>query len=336
MKKVKIVIIGATGSAYKRTIPGVRESLVCEVIAIQGRNEDKLKNICSEYNIKAYYLDVEEMLQTEEFDMIYIANPPFMHYESIAQAIRTNKPIICEKPLHNSYKNAIAIEKLFYEYSSPFMVAHHMRHQKAYNDIINIISSGEIGNIANVYCQWGFKLNVNATNALWKLEPSLGGEGTFSDNGIHIIDFMIGIFGVPNSVFGHCFKNSLKNVYDNETAMLCYSDKTITLNSSQNMSTPGNNILIYGTEGRIECFGGIGESSISKLIITNSDGNRIIEYPPINLYGAEVENFVKYYFLKDANANKGTTLEEALISLKIIDLVRKANVDKKCYDFNLE
>ena len=335
MKKVKIVIIGATGSAYKRTIPGVSGSLICEVTAIQGRNENKLKSICSEYNIKSFYLDVEEMIQTEDFDMIYIANPPFMHYESLDYAIRTNKPIICEKPLHNSYNNAIEIKKLFDGYSSPLMVAHHLRHQQAYNDIINIISSGEIGNVANVYCQWGFKLNVNATNAIWKLDPALGGEGTFSDNGIHIIDFIVGIFGAPNNVFGHCFKNALENVYDNETAMLCYSDKTIILNSSQNMSMPGNNILIYGTEGRIECFGGIGEKSISKIVISNSNGDRVIKYHPTNLYRAEVENFIKYYFLKDVTVNKGTTIEEALVSLKIIDLARKSNRDKKCYSFDL-
>ena len=61
MKK-KMIVIGANGSAYKRTIPALKDSDVCEVIAIQSRNEEKLKSTCEEYNIDNYYTDVEKML----------------------------------------------------------------------------------------------------------------------------------------------------------------------------------------------------------------------------------------------------------------------------------
>jgi len=328
MSKTKIAIISATGSAYKRTIPGVMNSAICEVVAIQGRNEEKLQKICTEYNILSYFLSVEEMLAKSDYDVIYIANPPFMHYESLVQAAKTNKPIICEKPLSNNYANGLLIKELLQEYPSPFMVAHHLRHQKAYDDIIFSIASGEIGDVIEVYCQWGFKLNLNAPSAVWKLDPSLGGEGTFSDNGNHIVDFMLGIFGVPHGVFGHCFKNSFDKVYDTETAMLCYADKTITLSASQNMEFPGNHIQIYGTKGKIESSGVIGEKSINKIFITTSKDEKILDYKPTNLYGAEVENFVKHYILKNTNANRGTTLDEALTSLKIIDLLRKSNKEK--------
>ncbi len=60
MKK-KMIIIGATGSAYKRTIPALRDSEICEVTAIQGRNEEKLKKTCGEYGIGRYYLDAGEI-----------------------------------------------------------------------------------------------------------------------------------------------------------------------------------------------------------------------------------------------------------------------------------
>lgn len=328
MNKAKIAVIGATGSAYKRTIPGVKGSSICEVVAIQGRNEEKLQKICTEYGIPEFFLDIDGMLNNSSFDVIYIANPPFLHYESILKAVKTKKPIICEKPLDKNYICGLKIKELLDGYTSPFMVAHHLRHQKAYNDIINIINNGEIGDVIEVYCQWGFKLNENAPNASWKLEPLLGGEGTFSDNGIHIIDFMIGIFGTPDGVFGHCFKSAFENVFDTETAMLCYKDKTITLSASQNMPFPGNHIQIYGTKGKIESFKSIGENSINKILVTTSEGIRSIEYSATHLYGAEVENFVKHYLLNDRSANKGTTLDDALTDLKIIDLIRKSSREK--------
>lgn len=334
MSKAKMVIISATGSALKRTIPSLNGSKYCEVVAIHGRNEEKLKKACLEYGIPSCYLNVDEMLEKVEYDLIYIANPPFMHYESLIKAKKTNKPIICEKPLAVNFKSAKKIKDLFTGYSSPIMVAHHLRHQKAYEDIISIIKNGEIGDIIEVYCQWGFMLNINAPNALWKLNPDLGGDGTFSDNGVHIIDFVLGIFGPPSSVLGHCVKNSFKQSYDTETAMMCYSDKTITLSSSQNMPFPGNNIQIYGTKGKIEGFGCIGEKSISRLVVVTDGVINEYQYEPTNLYCNEVENFVKYYILNETNSYNGTTLDEAVSSLKIIDLLRKSNNDRVYYDFN--
>ncbi len=336
MKKIKIAVVSATGTAYKRTIPALKDSDVCEVVSVQGRNKAKLQKICDEYGIKSAYTDEKEMLTNEDYDLIYIANPPFMHYTSIVEATKTEKAIICEKPLDNNYKNALRIKALLKEYPHPFMVAHHLRHQKAYDDIKTIITTGKIGNVVETYSQWGFKLNTSASNALWKLEPSLGGEGTFSDNGIHIIDFIIGLFGVPMEVFGHCYSMGLPKIFDTEVAMLCYKNKTVTLSASQNTAFPGNGLFIYGTDGSIESYGAIGEKSIKTITLTTSQGKQVFEYPQTNLYGAEVENFIKHYFFGDKTANSGTNLQEAVDSLKIIELLREANRNKKAYMFNNE
>lgn len=328
--KIKIAIIAATGSAYKRTIPGVKDSRICEVVAIQGRNAEKLHHIASEYNIKECYMDEKEMLESADYDMIYIANPPFMHYNSIELAVRYNKPIICEKPLDshgdicNRYREILSNHKAF-------MVAHHLRHQKAFIDIRNIIESETIGKISNVFCQWGLGLNTSAANAQWKLVPELGGEGTFSDNGIHILDLMIGLFGKPNSVSGHCFSNSFEKTFDTETMMLMYDTMTITLNASQTMECPGNHLLIYGTHGKIEALGAIGEKSIRSVTVTSKEGVNEICYPEINLYGAEVENFIHHHILQDNTVFAGTSLDEAILALEIIEKMRKSSADGKTY-----
>ena len=47
-----------------------------------------------------------------------------------------------------------------------------------------------------------------------------------------------------------------------------------------------------------------------------------------------MENFIRHYFLNDIDANAGTTVEDALLSLKIIDLVRKAHNSKRYYSLN--
>lgn len=328
--KVKIAIIAATGSAYKRTIPGVNNSDICEISAIQGRNIEKLSRIAEEYNIKKYYLDEKKMLESSDYDMVYIANPPFMHYSSIELAAKYKKPIICEKPLDNGIDKIEYYKGILDNYNA-FMVAHHLRHQKAYVDIKNFIQSGTIGDISNVFCQWGFGLNTSAANARWKLEPELGGAGTFSDNGIHVLDLMIGLFGKPKGVFGHCFSNTFKNTFDTETMMLLYDKMTVTLNASQTMIYPGNHLLIYGSHGKIEAFGAIGEKSIRSVTITNKNGTKEIVYPEVHLYRAEVENFIHHFILQDDDTFVGTSFNEAIMSLEIIEKMRKSSFDGKIY-----
>ena len=289
MKK-KMIIIGATGSAYKRTIPALRDSEICEVTAIQGRNEEKLKKTCGEYGIGRYYLDAGEMLEKEEYDLIYIANPPFLHKEMIEKCAKMDAPIICEKPLARNHAEGMEIGELLAAGGRPFMVAHHLRHQQAFSDIKKIIASGEIGTVASGWGQWGFAINPEAPSSAWKLNKELGGGGSLG----------------------------------NETMLLLYGDKDIAVHSSHTLPSQGNHLLLYGTKGCIEIFGGMSEKCIRRMDVTTGDGKRTIEYPEENLYKNEVEDFIRHYLEGKTDACRGTTLPEAIAALRLIDEIRGA------------
>ncbi len=327
--KAKMAIIGATGSAYKRTIPQLADSAFCEVTAIQGRDVEKLKKISNEFQIGAFYTDERELIEREDYDLIYIANPPFMHFQSFMNVLRKRgTPVIMEKPLDVDYANG---ERYRDYIGAPFMVAHHLRHQTAYRDLKTHLGRGTIGQVLNVYCQWGFALNPKSSNSVWKRDRVLGGGGTFSDNGIHTVDLILGLFGKPERVAGHALRANGFPVYDNETAMLLYRDKTVTLSSSHTMEYPGNHLLIYGTKGKIEAFGAMGERSIRSIRITTAEGERNIGYPEECLYRAEVENFVRKYIFGEDIPYDGTTYEEAMTALRIVDLARKSGETDTIY-----
>ena len=323
MKK-KMIIIGATGSAYKRTIPALRDSEICEVTAIQGRNEEKLKKTCGEYGIGRYYLDAGEMLEKEEYDLIYIANPPFLHKEMIEKCAKMDAPIICEKPLARNHAEGMEIGELLAAGGRPFMVAHHLRHQQAFSDIKKIIASGEIGTVASGWGQWGFAINPEAPSSAWKLNKELGGGGTFSDNGIHVVDFILGLFGEPERAIGVSRLDGFKESFGNETMLLLYGDKDIAVHSSHTLPSQGNHLLLYGTKGCIEIFGGMSEKCIRRMDVTTGDGKRTIEYPEENLYKNEVEDFIRHYLEGETDACRGTTLPEAIAALRLIDEIRGA------------
>ncbi len=323
MKK-RMVIIGANGSGTKRTIPALATSSLCEIVALQSRNQEKLQQTCTEYGIPNYYSDVEEMLRQEDFDLIFIANPPFLHLATIEQCLKYNKAIICEKPLARNYPEAQEIAKLLNTYPNEITIAHHLRHQPAYHELSVMLQNKRIGEVRSVWGQWGFNINPQAASSLWKLDNNLGGGGTFSDNGIHVIDFIVGLFGADCTVCGSSRLFAFKESFSNETLLMRYPDKDVVINSSHTMPFPGNHLLLYGTAGKIEIPHCFSEKSLKKIIITTFDQETILEYPEVNLYKNEVENFIEHCWSDSENPFYGTTLQEQLASLKIIDELRNS------------
>ncbi len=326
MELKRMVIIGANGSAYKRTIPALKDSKLCEIVAIQSRNEEKLKRTCEEYGIRHYYTDVQEMLKKEDFDLIYIANPPFLHKETIFECIKTKKPIICEKPLARTYAEALEIKEMLEKKPVPFMVAHHLRHQKAFADLKNILSSNVIGNVVSVWGQWGFEIKPDAASSVWKLNQEKSGGGTLHDNGIHVLDFMLALFGMPKAVAGVSRFNDFAETFSNETMILLYEDKDVVINSSHTMPYAGNHLLIYGTAGKIEIESAFIEKSIRKISVRSKDDEWVKEYESENLYKNEVENFIRYHLCGDQSAEQGTSLEEAICALETIERMRNNQI----------
>src|SRR6185369_12665312 len=43
--------------------------------------------------------DIDRLLSRPEVDVVYIATPPFLHFEQARRALEAGKHVICEKPL---------------------------------------------------------------------------------------------------------------------------------------------------------------------------------------------------------------------------------------------
>lgn len=322
---MRLGIISATGTASKRTIPALVGSAFCRVEAVHGRNTEKLSELSQKYNIPNVYTDPRDMLEQRDFDAVFIGSPPFLHREHVALCAEYQMPIICEKPLAQNLAEGFAIGDILGNNPGlPFMVAHHLRHQPLFNDIKDIIRGGTMGDIKSVNAQWGYMMNPQSPNAQWKTDPDLGGGGTFNDNGVHMIDFVLGLFGAPSEVGGYCYHSGYERTFGHEMATLSYGGgMTVSLESSWVMKSP-NNLIISGTKGSISAYGSMGEKSTPVLHLTVDGKESTIEYPEVNLFGAEIRSFYERFF-GDGTATVGTTFEEAILALRIIDGIRESS-----------
>ena len=319
----KIAIIGATGSAKKRTAPALQNYKSIKITAIQGRNKEKLIQMCNEFDIPEYYISEKEMLDNADYDIIYIASPPFMHLQTVKMCFEYAKPIICEKPLALNSDETYELKKLSEENQVPLMTAHHMRHQRSYDFIRRYVHSGKLGKISFIYAKWDYMLDTNKTSSQWKTNYQKSGGGVMNDVGIHLLDFVTGIFGRPKRIYGTGKMGVIGTVYSDEYAMLEYDKGCVcVVECSYEKETVNNEFVICGAKACIRVPHAMGEKSIKYLYIDDASGRKTVYFKDENLYANEVIDFIKYVNGNKSLQHRITTPEDALLCAEITDIMR--------------
>jgi len=314
-----MIIISATGSGKKRTLPALKESSIAEVVAVHGRDIDKIYEICLEYDNVEAYTDIVKMLSEVEYDLIYIASPPFLHREDIAIASKFNKPIICEKPMASNFDDAVYIQNKIKEHSVEFMLAHHMRHQPAITHIKSILDEGNLGSTRTAFMQWNFPIDVDSDNAKWKLDSELGGQTAFYDAGIHVIDVALYFWGKPVSLYARGNNHLLTDTTDSVNVVLQYKEFNVVINTSQSQTTIGNDLHIYCEKGVVSALQCFGEQSIESVVVRTKNSETSESFQSQDLYKNEVEAFCSY--LNKDTEYVGTTLDESMDAMSILQAI---------------
>src|SRR5256885_4512654 len=96
LKALNMGIIGAGSFAAFAAAAFLKIEGV-KIVGITDLNEQIGKQFATELHAK-FYPAYEELLMDDEVDVVYIATPPFLHYEISKNALLAGKHVICEKP----------------------------------------------------------------------------------------------------------------------------------------------------------------------------------------------------------------------------------------------
>lgn len=147
MKKVNWGVLGTAGIAYGQTIPGMLKAYNCNLYAIAGRSLEKANSFKEKFGFEVAYGSYEEMLADENVQAVYIPLPNNIHIEWIKKAAQAGKHILCEKPMcmnPEELKEAFAVCR---QNNVILMEAFAYLHGDAIKAMVDIIKSGEIGDV---------------------------------------------------------------------------------------------------------------------------------------------------------------------------------------------
>ena len=150
------------------------------------------------------YLSLEEMLEKEKtFDGISNTKPDKFHKETTLQILKSGYNVFCEKPLAENYSDAKDMVNAAVQSKKINMVNFTYRESSAYQRLVEILKSGEIGNPRHVSaCYYQSWLTSNKWGDwreedkwLWRLSTKHGSNGALGDTGVHIFDFAVNAVG---------------------------------------------------------------------------------------------------------------------------------------------
>jgi scyllo-inositol 2-dehydrogenase (NADP+) len=167
------------------------------IAAVADGLQERRRRAVREYDCRAYQT-YEEMVETEQFDLIVNASPSDLHFPITFDLLNGGFNVLCEKPLA---KSTVEVDRLIEasEKSGKLLaVFQQNRYLPAFVKICEIINSGVLGRIVQVdFTNSGFTRRWD-----WQTLQSNNG-GSLLNTGPHPVDQALHLFSadVPPHVF---------------------------------------------------------------------------------------------------------------------------------------
>ena len=198
MLKVALLGIGNINNAHREAWKQIPEA---QVVALCDIRPEQMEEPKKEFACPAY-TDFDEMLKNEDFDVLDITLPTYMHPAYSIKALNAGKHVITEKPVSLHKEDVQLIYEAAERNGKCFMVAQCVRFWREYLILKDAIDTKKYGALLSGHMErLGNKPKWSWDN--WMRDPARSGLVPF-DLHIHDLDFMIYALGRPQAA--QCFR----------------------------------------------------------------------------------------------------------------------------------
>ncbi|MVM29821.1 gfo/Idh/MocA family oxidoreductase [Spirosoma sp. HMF4905] len=167
---------------------------------------------------------IDELVNHPDVDLIYIATPPFLHYEQAMLALNAGKHVICEKPLAmNPEQGREMIETA--RAKGLLMVTNLMqRYNPMFARVKHLIDKNLLGDFLHGYFE-NYAGDEGLSPEHWFWDRTKSG-GIFIEHGVHFFDMFTGWLGNGTLKASQVVKRpNSNNIEDQVQATVEYGDE---------------------------------------------------------------------------------------------------------------
>lgn len=302
MDRVKVAVVGCGSIAQGMHLPGLKEmeSLgKAELVAVCDMLEPMAQSVAAQFEVPAYYTDLDTMLAEADFDVLVNLTIIQNHFAVSLAALRAGKHVYSQKPMTTTVEDATILVDEAKKRGLKLATAPEHPISPANVVIGKLVAEGAIGrvNFAKVVSShWGPEKQVGP--AVDRRDSSHFfriGSGPLYDMGVHGLSQITGILGPAKRVSCVSGKTAPVRHYtggtkkgqaidvevdDNTLLLLDFGEATFAFLDATYCvgATLGPRLEIYGSDGVIALTGHPPKSTVQLYELATKDW-REIEVP---------------------------------------------------------
>ena len=194
---------------YARTVARAISSLDKHVeLFFASRDRSKAQDYSRMFGGKDSFGSYEEAAGDVRVQALYFVTPHHLHCENALMAACHSKHILIEKPIARTLEEAQLIISAARDASVKLMVAENARFLPVIRKCKELLDQGAIGPLRLVQIQ----AEQAAAPTGWRSSLEMSGGGVFIDGGIHAIDNLVYLAGMPTKLYASTLPKTIPHL----------------------------------------------------------------------------------------------------------------------------
>lgn len=270
---IRVVVAGLTHNHIHGILNQYNKGVV-DIVGIAEPDKQLHKKYSTLYNVpeSLFYTDLKTLVQQKKPDAVLGYNAVAEHVDIVELCAPLGIPVMVEKPLAATLKQAKRIEALANKYGIKVLTNYETTWYGSYLDVYNTVRADSIGAIKKMVVHDGHQgpVEIGCTPEFlnWLTDPVLNGAGALNDFGCYGADlmtwFMNGIKPTAvTAITRHYKPNIYPKVEDDATIMLEYPNATGLIEASWNWPFSIKDLEVFGETGYLHALDG--QNIVSRL-----------------------------------------------------------------------
>jgi predicted dehydrogenase len=210
-------------------VPGVR------LAGIAGTHAEAANYAVKRFD-SAVLKEIGDLLGSPDVDVVYIATPPFLHYEVAMHALAEGKHVICEKPLAVNIREADEMLGLARAKDRMLVTNLMQRYNPLFDRVQRLIDEKPLGEVLHGYFEnYAADEGLHEEHWFWDRSKS---AGIFIEHGVHFFDMFAGWLGAGKVEAAQAATRPGTGVEDQVQCTVRYGDSVL-VNYYHGFTQPG-------------------------------------------------------------------------------------------------
>jgi predicted dehydrogenase len=244
-ESIGFAVIG-TGMIAEVHAQAIKDTPEARLAAVWTRSAQGRQQFAAKFGCRAAE-SLEALVADPEVRGVTIATPTGAHADVAVPFLEAGKAVLCEKPLEVSLEAVDRILAAAQRGGGTLAGVFQMRLQRAARTLKAAVEAGRFGRLTScsAYIKW-WRSDEYYTSSSWKGTYRLDGGGALINQGIHAVDLLQWIAGLPEEVsaFSARLSHTMIEAEDTVAAVLRYGHGGLGVIEASTSTWPGSDVRI--------------------------------------------------------------------------------------------